>query len=90
MKSTMKSTNQIKTISAALLLAVISFTAIGSNSKTDTGYGHNYRKNNMITSAADENGMNIFSRIAAEINKSISNNPMILRLSGINLPNHSN
>jgi parvulin-like peptidyl-prolyl isomerase len=85
MKSTMKSTNQIRTIAAALLLAVISFTAIGSNSKTDTGKGQS-----VITSAADENGMNIFSRIAAEINKSISNNRMILRLSGINLPNHSN
>jgi hypothetical protein len=90
MKSTMKSTNRTRTITAALLLAVISFTAIGGNSKTDTGNGHNYEKKNIITSAADENGMNIFSRIAAEINKSISNNRMILRLSGINLPNHSN
>ena len=90
MKSTMKSTNQIKTIAAVSLLSVISFTAIGSNSKTDTVYGYNYRKNNMITSAADESGMNIFSRIVAEVNKSLSNPKLIIRLSGIKLPNHSN
>ena len=89
MKSTMKSTNRIKFITAALLLAVISFTAMGSNSKTNIGNGHNYQKKNIITSAADESGMNIFSRIVVEIDKSFRNPKLILRLSGINLPNHS-
>lgn len=90
MKSTMKSTNQKRIITAALLLAVISFTAMSSNSKTDIGNGHNYQKKNIITSASDESGMNIFSRIVAEVNKSLSNPKLIIRLSGIKLPNHSN
>lgn len=90
MTTTMKRVNQIKTIAAAFLLAVILFTSIAGNSRTDTRNGHNYRKENVIGSAANENGMNIFSRIVSEVNKSLSNPKLIFRLSGINLPNHSN
>ncbi len=88
MKSTMKKSNQIRIIAVAAAIAVISLTAISGNSKTEMG--SNNKNENVIIKTADGNGMNMISKIAAEINKSLSNHGMIIRLTGINLPNHSN
>ena len=85
----MNHSNLKKAISAAALLFVISISAINSHSRSENRIAETFQNISKVSSATQPAEINVFQKISSEINSLFNNPKVIIRMSGIYLPNHS-